>query len=1074
MRVSLFPRLVRPLAAFSGIASLLLSSVHSSAYAQLAPPPQAPVVGARMPALSPDGKKLAFVWRGDIWVSAADGGRAYRVTDHVDLDAYPVFSPDGNWIAFSSTRTGNWDIFVVPATGGEARQITFSSDAEQVSDWSPDGKNLLFTAGRDLRGTGIFAADVQSGRTTLITEDYEPLRSPAYSPDGKRVAYGRGGAGFPWTRPRYHGSGAAQLWEAGGAAPVALRDDERQHLWPHYLPGGGIVCVTVGNETPNSPKLNQPLPPLADSDARTPNLWVFPSGVEGGKGRQLTHFVGGAGVRCPSVARQTGDLAFEDGADLYRLPAGAKEPRKITLFCGAEFKQNIEARQVFTNSDVEEAEVSPDGKTWAFAVKGDIWTIPVEKGKGRNADEATRLTTYPGNDHDFVWGRDNKTLFFVSDRDGNERVYALDVATKALRPVWTGVDDAGGVQISPDGTLVSFWVTGGDDVLSKTGGLYVAPVAGGTPRRLVTAPGELQGEYSWSPDGRWVAYTRRGVESRSLNVYIAPTTGNGQPVNVTRLNAGNRLPRWSPDGKYLFFASDRDGDGLYVLPLKPEDARADELEIKYEKPVLPVSVAIDWEDTAPRIRRLPTDPVPGGDLTFSGDGQIFFVARGDAWSCGYDGKDAKRLTTTGNVSGLRLSPDGKTIYWHAPTGLYSQKLAPGAGPVQSPFAAAWVRNLRAERAAAFRQFWRTYRTRFYDGGFHGRNWDEIRTRYEPLLSAVDTREEFATLLNMMIGEVEASHSEAGPAPGGTSGPTTPQLGVFFDYSYGGPGIRVKDVPRRAPGSYSKTGIKPGEYIVAVDGQDVTLSEGLYKLLNDKPASRDFVLTVNDKPGRVGARTVTYRALSTGEWHDIEYRNRVERLRKLVDEKSHGTLAYVHIAGMGGGNVTTFDRELYEYAEGKKGVIIDVRFNGGGNTSDKIINWLGMRSYGVWLPRNGYPIPAPGGYAYDGTARSWDKPVVALTNQRSLSNAEMFAYSVKAAGVGKTVGVATPGYCIWTYGWTLVDGTSVRMPYTGAYRRDGTTMENDGERPDFLVPLSNADYQANRDPQLEKAIELLMK
>ena len=169
-----------------------------------------------MPALSPDGKKLAFVWRGDIWVSAADGGRAYRVTDHVDLDAYPVFSPDGNWIAFSSTRTGNWDIFVVPATGGEARQITFSSDAEQVSDWSPDGKNLLFTAGRDLRGTGIFAADVQSGRTTLITEDYEPLRSPAYSPDGKRVAYGRGGAGFPWTRPRYHGSGAAQLWEAGG------------------------------------------------------------------------------------------------------------------------------------------------------------------------------------------------------------------------------------------------------------------------------------------------------------------------------------------------------------------------------------------------------------------------------------------------------------------------------------------------------------------------------------------------------------------------------------------------------------------------------------------------------------------------------------------------------------------------------------------------------------------------------------------------------------------------------------------------------------------------------------------
>jgi Tol biopolymer transport system component/C-terminal processing protease CtpA/Prc len=1055
--------------ALLAISLVLPFLVIDSAGAQLPPPEEKPAVGARMPALSPDGKTLAFVWRGDIWISPSSGGRAYPITSHVELDAYPIFSPDGKWIAFSSPRNGNWDIFVVPATGGTPRQLTFSSGSEIATDWSPDGKTLLFSAQRDAPNSTIFALDVATLRFKKLTEDYIQLSGATYSPDGKTIAFQR--YGFPWTRPRYNGTGAARLWSLDLATGKrnAIADNERQHLWPKFSPDGkSVLCITASEDTPNAQWLNKPLPRLQDSEKRTPNLWSFPAG--GGSPKQLTKFVGGS-VRFPTIARQSGDIVFEYEQDLYRLPKDGAQPVKLTLFCTGDDKQNNLARQVFTNSDVEEAEISPDGKTYAFLVRGDIWTIPVEKAKNsRNADLANRLTDWAGFDRDFWWGKDNKSIYFISDRNNNDRLFRLDTTTKAVTPIWTGSEDARSPNVSPDGSLVGFWVRGSVGE-SSPAGLYIWPTKGDTtPKRLVAIPGAVQGDFSISPDARWVAFSRRGIESGGTNLYIAPVDGSKPPVNVTQLNAFHSGPVWSPDGKYLFFSSNREGDGIYVLPLKPEDARTDELEIKFEKPKTPLTIEIDFEDTAQRIRRVPN--VSGGELTVTEEGNLVYNSGGNVFMAAYDGKDPKQVTGQGGVGNLRVSPDGKTAFFYRGGSLWSVRLSAPYPQTQVTFTANWERDVRAERMAAFNQFWRSYNTRFYDGNFHGRDWMAIRKRYEPLLEAVGTRDEFATLLNMMIGEVEASHSEVGPAPSGINGPSTRHLGVVFDYSYNGPGIKVKEVPKRAPGSYAKTRIKPGEYILEVDGKPVTLDENLYKVLNDK-GDRDFVLLVNDRPSREGARTVTYKALTGGEWGDIDYRNRVERMRKLVEQKSGGTLGYVHIAGMGGPNQVAFDREFYEYAEGKKGVIVDVRFNGGGNIADQIVNWLAVKPYGTYYPRDGYPIPAPGGFI-SSTSRAWNKPIIVLMNERSMSNAEMFPYSMRATGLAKLVGQPTPGYVIWTSGLPLVDGSSARIPHTGAFRKDGSPMENYGEKPDVLVPLSMEDWLAGRDPQLEKAIELLMK
>ena len=1058
-------RLCRPLFALFCVSILLFAA--SSAFAQLPAPDDKPVSGVRIPVLSPDGRQMAFVWRGDVWVGNSDGGRATRLTDHVEYDGYPVWSPDGNYIAFSSVRNGNYDIFVVPAKGGSARQMTFSGSNEIATDWSPDGKTILFVAARDVPNSTIFALDVASGRFRKVTEDYMPLANPVFSPDGSRIAFMR--SGFPWTRPRYNGSGAAQILSLDLAAGrrTVIADDGKQHLWPKFTSDGkGVVAVTTAKMAENAQWLNRAPLKYVNTVETTPNLYWFPA--SGGAPKPLTHFASG-NVGWPSVARKSGDIAFEQERDVYLLKSGSDMPKKVEFYCPTDDKQNATQRVAFTNSEVTEAEISPDGKTFAFVAKNDIWTIAVEKQKtNRNAEDAKRLTEWAGFDRDFTWSKDGKQIFFVSDRDGNDRIYATDIASGKTRPIWEGTADARSPKISPDGTMVGFWVRG--SVTQKTGGLYVKPTAPDqaavAPKQVLMIPSAVQGEFTWSPDMQWIAYTKSGTENFADNLYIARADGSGA-VNVTKLNSEHGQPTWSPDGKYLFFSSDRDGGGLYVLPLQQETARTDDLdEIKYEAPKTPVKITIDFEDTPQRIRKL-SGQVVDGDLQIV-NGTLYFVSGGDVYSATYDGKTVTKLTAGGGIANLRVANEGKMLAFFRNGALFTQDAKPNAPATAITFNAVWERDVRGERHAAFNQFWRAYNTNFYDPNFHGRDWTSIRHRYEPLLDSIGTRDEFAFLLNRMIGELEASHSEVSPAPEPIPAPVTRNLGVYFDYDYEGQGIKVRAVPKRAPGSYAKTRISAGDYILAIDGKDVTLDENLYKVLNDK-GDRDFELLVNNKPSKEGARTVRYRALTLAEWNDIHYRNRTERLRNETEKKSNGKIAYVHIQGMGLDNQTTFEREFYEYAEGKDAVVVDVRFNGGGNIADRLINWLGVKPYSTFVPRDGYAFDGPPPFA----GRSWRKPIVVMMNERSFSNAEMFPYGMRAAGIAKLVGQPTPGYVIWTNGLTLVDGTRARMPGSGSYRKDGSPAENKGEMPDYVVPLTNEDWLTDKDPQLEKAIQLLL-
>ncbi len=1026
-----------------------------AAMAQLGAPQPKKIVGAQNLALSPDGSRLAFNYRGDIWVVPSEGGQAMLLTRHVEMDDMPCWSPDGNWIAFSSNRHGGSDIFVIPANGGTTRRLTYHSASESPSSWTPDGKHIVFRSSREGEENAIYMIDVKTGDLKMVTRDNRTIGDPMVSPDGNRVLYRR--FGFPWTRPRYHGSAAAQIWVAdlNSGEASSVRDNEFQHLWSQWTSDGNIAAVTVSDVTPSSSPLNKPIPKVVDSTARTPNIWVF----NGSRGRRVTDFVGGS-VRFLTVAQKTDKMAFEYEGDMYTITNGA-QPKMISVVAAVDDQFNNTNRQVLTNG-ADEASLSPNGETFVFADEYDLWSVPVKQGDRPNSKDAERLTEWAGIDSEPLWNPDGKSFYFTSDREGSQRLYQMVVETKKVTPVTAVDSDVLGLKISPDKKHLTFWIAG------QNGGMYRVPVAGGSPEKVMDFPRlfryEASSDYAWSPDGRYLAYSKR-LPASSVNIWIYDTQTKTDH-NITRIASNQLFPSFSSDGKYLYFVGDREGgNGIWVVPLLREEFRLDDEDLKYTKPESTPSVEIDFDRITERMRMFSSGFASNIRMDKE-TGHVYFNRSGQIWRVNYDGSAGRAMTSGG---GFEFTGDGDSIAYLQDGVMRIMSLRRPNNPVTSvEYRADWVSDTRATRKAAFYQFWREYNRSFYDGNFHGRDWVSIRNRYEPLLDAVAHRNEMATLLNMMIGELEASHTEASAAAGNPGTDSEAHLGLTFDYSHSGPGLLVDEVPRRTPGSYEKTLIKPGEYIMAINGQDVSLNENLWSDILVGQIGRDVTLLVNGTPTKTGAREVRIKAISSGQFRGIVRENEVEDRRRYVEEKSNGQLTYLEIAGMGGGNLRTFNYEAWELLQGKKGIIIDVRFNGGGNISDDLIDLIERRPSYIFQLRDNPENPVPNNTWWD------DMETAVLMGETSFSDAEIFPYAMKARGFGTLVGMPTPGYVISTYGMGLVDGTRARMPAWGVYRLDGSNMENQGQQPDVRVPWTADQYLDGVDPQLDRAIEILMR
>jgi len=1045
--------------------------------------------------------RIAFTYLADIWTADENGQNVQRLTVNKARDAYPRFSPDGKWVAFSSDRTGNLDVFIIAAGGGTAKQLTFHSADDTVLGWTPDGRGVIFSGsrGEDFMAQ-LYAVSVEGGLPRKLGPDMGNAAS--FSPDGQRVAYTPKGQAY-W-RKNYRGSFQTDVWVEDVAAKrfTQLTDFDGMDSWPMWSRDGHIYFVSD-----------------RDGNGLT-NIWR--TSEAGGKAEKVTSFKSGD-VRFPSISADGRVIVFEHDFGIWKLDTASKKATQVHLNIDAETEENDTEMRAFS-SEADDYELAPNSRRIVVSVHGEVFTAPVEEG------DLKQITDSSARDRFVSYSPDGKSLAYISDRSGREELYVTSVDGAAEAQKLTDIDALKlGYNWSPDSKEIAF--TSSDSKLRK---INVAT------KQIVELDSSRYGNIStpeWSPDGKWLTYSRSDA-SRTTDIYVIASSGEEkQPHKVTFDSYDERSPRFSPDGRKVFFIrSDSIGGGgggtpsvqIYSVGLERLERDPDDPEERAESetPAAPGAESgdgpqmprrpmnrpphetkMDWTGLKRRTRQVTRMPFPIATFTIAPDSRtiVFITSEPSAtaslpviYSIQEDGRRLTRVISGapppaegegggggggfgGGISDLSISRDGRTLFFRERDGIYSVPLSAAAATAGRGGAGSGggegtrrrinfnVRvkiNRPAEWAEMFGDAWRTMKYRFYDPAMHGLDWDAAKAKYEPLVQDVGDRQELLNIINEMIGELNASHTGAAPPPGARAGGvSTGNLGIELEPDTAGR-YRVTYIYEGGPADKDWVKVKVGDYLIAIGGQQVKAGDNYWQLLNNR-LNRKVEVSFNSKPSEEGAWKTRMETVSTGGFSQLRYERWVKERRQKVDELSNGRIGYIHIQAMNQPSLRKFEKEIREFRN-KEAMIIDQRWNGGGNIEQELLAILVQRQYQVWQPRGVEAAGRPfAGYF---------GPKVVLQNWRSASNAEMFPAGFRALGLGKVIGTPTMGAVIGTGSYSLIDGSTVRTPGVGVFLADPkrTNMENYGVQPDIRVDNSPEDTLAGRDRQLETAIDDLLK
>ncbi|MFC1614390.1 S41 family peptidase, partial [Gemmatimonadota bacterium] len=882
------------------------------------------------------------------------------------------------------------------------------------------------------------------------------------SPEGGRIAFTRGIEN--WWRKGSSGSGSYDIWlynpgEDNYKRLTGMRAAEHTPLWPkdERL----IYYVSEYAGAPNLYRRSLMAPPDEAGEAVT----YYPED----------------GVRWARISADGSLIAYERGTDIYTLSTEPDaEPGRLQVNLPSDSRQNTAEWKTFTKS-AESLAVSPGGSQAAVVVRGELFCVEnIKDGYTKRITETVSRESSPR------WMPDSTRLVFVGDRTGNDDIYLVESADTSRKKLYQtlkftvlrltdGPENEHNPLPSPDGQTIAYVRGNGDLMLMD---------ADGQNKRLLIG-GWDQPTFCWSPDSRWIAYSRNDIEFNK-DVWVVPVDGSGEPVNVSRHPDIDSNPVFSADGRMLAFLSRRNHDtfDIYYVFLRREDhelsteeRRWREDEKKDEQKKNPPQVLIDSEDIHLRLRQVTALPADVQEMVLSPDGKTFVFSANienmqDLYSITREGKELTGLTSGGqNPGGLEFSPDGKSVYFLKKGGIPSGISLADKKTKAIPLSARMKVDHRTERVQVFEEAWRTTRDHFYDPEFHGTNWAAMREKYLPAVSqGFSARKDFDDLIRLMLGELNASHLGISPPGDGSPGVPVGALGVRLDEAYTGPGFRVEYVFRNGPADRPESRLAPGEVILAVGGRQVQPPDNLFHLLYDV-VDRPVSLEVRSAEGET-TREVVIRPTNVARQRDLLYEDWVLERRRMVDSLSQGRLAYLHIRAMSQPSFDQFERELYSEAHGKKGLIVDVRNNGGGWITDYLLAVLTVNRHAYTIPRgageSGYPQDRLPVY-------SWVKPVAALCNELSFSNAEIFSHAFKTLGLGPLVGMETGGKVISTGAVSLIDGSIFRVPFRGWYvKGSGLNMEREGCTPDIIVPEPPGEEGSGHDSQLERAIEELLK
>jgi tricorn protease len=1009
-----------------------------------------PIQFARTPDISPDGKLVAFSYLGDLWVVDSLGGVARHLTMHEKHDYEPIFSPDGASIAFSSNRHGSYDVFVVPVEGGKPARLTHDSAEDHVTGWSPDGKQVLFASSRQTdfpARVEMFVVPVKGGQARQVSA-FEG-REGAFSPRGDMIAYVRGPG--TWFRKGYRGSANDDIWisSADGTNNRQLTSHAGQDNWPTWSPDGRYIYYVSDCLGGPANVVRQEI----DPQRGTPVPGKDPERVTDHKDER---------VRRARLNASGEWLVYECGADIWVHSLKDKVGRKLHIEVNADDRANMEKMTTFTSGATEFA-LSHDEKHIAFVVHGEIFLMPRAGGKAR------RLTNSPAFDHGVAWSPDSKKILFLSDRSGFEDIYLLEPddpdhpeLTSAHRfkvKQLTHTPEAEiGVSFSPDGSKVAF----------LRAGKLITMNPDGTGEKILVGQGQVF-DYEWSPDGKWLCYARMDGSFAS-ELYIIPSGGptpQDPPRNVTRFATYNGGVTWSKSGNKLAFISQRvqTTPSAYVLSLqKPSAAGAS------------ASKDIDWDNIHLRVKQ--PSPLTISECAISGDGsKIAFRAtqdnQSDLWVASSDGGQVMRLTSgdtrPAQIHWSRLFPS--QIYFRDGGGNIRTAFL-GGGPPGSAgtvsFQAKMVVRQDEVFAEIFDQGWRALNDSFYDPQFHGANWGAIREKYRALVKHCAMKEDLYALISIMLGELNASHLGI-TGNLGTPDQETADLGLVFDRTYAGAGLKITDVVRGGPADRRGVNVRPGDLLLAIDGEAINSKTDTASLLNDK-VGEAIVLTISSDPSDPSAkRRIEVQGGKRAAIFNLRHEQWVERNARRVAQLSQDKLGYIHISAMDEPGLLRFVRSLYSDNFDKEGLVLDVRFNGGGFTHDKILNYLNGKEHTIFAHRDGGY-----GLVLNSFDRKWTRPLVLLINNRSYSDAEIFPHAFRSYGLGKLVGQKTGGHVIGTRNIQLIDGSAFRTPRIGVHTIKGVNMEKEGVVPDIEVAAHPDQLARGEDPQLDRAVAALLE
>jgi tricorn protease len=1024
---------------------------------------------------------IAFTYAGDLWVVGRAGGEAKRLTTGIGNETDPQFSPDGSTIAFTGEYDGNTDVFTIPASGGEPKRLTFHPSGDSVQGWTNDGKQILFLSSRNSdsgRTAQLFTVPMNGGFATAV-----PLPMAydgAYSPDGARFAYEPLPRAFAaWKR--YRGGRASAIW-------VANLSDSSVEKLPR-TDSNDFDPMWIGNKVYF----------LSDrSGAAT--LFSYDTAT-----KKVNQEIANNGLDIKAASATSDAIVYEQFGSLNLFDLKTAKATKLNITVASD-QLAVRPRYEKLNTQIRGGGISPTGARAVFAARGEIITVPAEKGSPRNLTNSSGVA-----ERDPAWSPDGKWIAYFSDQSGEYELHLRDQL---------GAGEVKKIKLTPSFYYSPTWSPDSKKIAftDKRLNLWYVDVEKGTPVKVDTSRRGFGFNQHWSPDSRWITYNKPLPSwYNAVFVYSLETS---KATQITDGLSDARYPTFDKSGKHLYFTASTDigpavfgfdmnsyphrpTRSVYLAVLKKSDPsplapESDEEKLPDEekKPETtaaaafgavsgarpapkPVNVTIDFDGIGQRILALPVPARNYVELQ-SGKANSLYITEFNQ-AAGTPGAtihkfdlDKRKLDKVlDNVVAFDLSANAEKMLFAQAGGWFIAStltpVKPGEGKLKTEEMEMQV-DPRAEWTQMYREAWRIERDFFYDPSYHGLDLKATEKKYEPYLQAIQHRADLNYLFQEMLGELSVGHlyvqggdvPDAKRVPGGLLGCDYKiengryRFAKIFNGENWNPSLRA---PLTQPG----VNVVEGEYLLAINGRNLTANDDVYQAL-ESTANKQVVLRVGPNADGTSSREVTVVPLA----NESNLRNLawVEGNRRKVSELSGGKLAYVWLPDTANGGYTNFNRYYFAQLD-KEGAVIDERFNGGGQAADYIIDYLKKPLNSYWAVRDGDDWRQPFG--------TMPGPKAMIVNEYAGSGGDYMPWLFRREKIGPLIGKRTWGGLIGIGGYpVLMDGGSVTAPHFAFYSPEGKwEIENYGVAPDIEVELDPKAWRAGRDPQLEKAVEVLM-